>query len=1074
MLTIYRASAGAGKTHKLTGEYLMLLFSQPGAFRRILAVTFTNKATDEMKTRIVQELYHLAGGHKSDYLLQLSSFYSLTEKQVRELAKKILIAVLHDYSAFNISTIDHFFQQTMRAFTCEIGLQGGYGIEMDKNAVLSEAVDNMLANLGEKENKELLSWLLRFAEEKIEEGKNWNLRQDILDLGEELFKESYKAYSKELSEQIKDKSVLTTYKSKLYEVIKSTEATVKRLGENGLAIIKRNGLKPTDFKNTSRSPILLFEHLAQGVMKEPSASFVNLADNREDYVSKTATSEIRQSIYDAYEDGLNNCVKDVIALFNNLADYYTAKAIVRYYYTLGILTDISQYIALYREEKNVLLIADTTELLNKVIDGSDIPFIYEKTGTHVDHYMIDEFQDTSRMQWENFRPLLEESLAQGESNLVVGDVKQSIYRFRNSDWKLLDEQVRKDFAYESLREETLKENWRSCRHVVDFNNALFAIAPALLQDIYNNALDTSSLKEKERDALNTKIKAAYDKSYQHVPAPLQHKEGHVQVEFLSDEEDATWKDKALELLPITLERLQDKGYELKDIAILVRKNKEGAKIAEALLRYKEEHPSDRYSYDIISDEALFIRNSPAVRFLIMIMRYLKNPKDRTNRELVVYSYKVLIGEFGIYASEDEMIKKILSIPRQSLYELVEGLFRHFESCFHQTDQVFIQAFLDIVSEFAQRESPDLNHFLKWWDDNSGKHTISTPDGQNAIRIMTVHKSKGLGFKVVIIPFCDWSIDNSENPIIWCRPNKSPFNQVGLVPVLYAKELAKTNFAEDYFKERLYAFIDSLNTLYVAFTRAKEELIVFTAAQKEEKKDSKSKSKGQISNISALLWKTFGTDMGQTSGEKPLVSLSSYFNAEERRFEMGDQWVPERKKVGGPALGELPMNQLYSISPDNRLQLRLYGKNFFIDNKNRKRGTLMHDILSQITISADIDKVVEDYYLSGVINKEESKELSEHLEFLLQKEEVKEWYNGSFRILNEVDILFGKGFSKRPDRVMLNGEEVIVVDYKFGERQLKRYKDQVLTYIQLIKEMGYIQVKGYLWYVSLDKIEEVKK
>ena len=1046
MLTIYRASAGAGKTHKLTGEYLMLLFSQPGAYRRILAVTFTNKATDEMKTRIVQELYHLASGRASDYIQLLSSAYSLTERQVREQARKILVAILHDYSAFNISTIDRFFQQTMRAFTREIGLQGGYGIEMDQELVLTEAIDNLLADLEKPESKDLLSWLLRFAEDKIEDGGGWSLRKDIMSLSREVFKESY---------NIADKQALNAYKNELYAIIRSVEAEAKRLGEEGVALLKQFALQPSDFKGGSRSPFFYFEKLARGEMKEPTATFQALPDNPDAYTTKTTPPGLRQIIGCVYEEGLNACVKNIVSLFANLTAYNTAREIVRYYYTLGILTDISRQIASYREEKNVMLIADTTELLNKVISGSDAPFIYEKTGTHVDHYMIDEFQDTSGMQWNNFRPLVEESLANGRANLIVGDVKQSIYRFRNSDWKLLDEQVRRDFEEEQVREETLMDNWRSCRHIVEFNNGFFTAAPAILQDLYNEALKTSSLNEEERTAFFTKIMTAYDKSIQRVPPPFQKKDGHVRIDFLSGDEEKKWEQEAMERLPATLERLQDNGYALKDIAILVRTNQEGALVADTLLAYKEEHPSDRYNYDIISDDALFVGSSPAVRFLIAVLRYLRNTEDRTNKKLAMYAYQVLTGKFGESEADESVFQNLQSISRQSLYEVTEGLFRNFSAYFPETEQVFVQAFLDMVSEYAQKESADLNRFLRWWDETGYRKTIATPDGQNAIRILTVHKSKGLGFKVVIIPFGDWEIDHKPTKpvILWCHPEKKPFDRLHLVPVRYGQILSSTIFAKDYFKERLHAFIDNLNTLYVAFTRSKEELIVFSPRPRKINKEGKVE---KITSIADLLWAGVETDI------------------EDDTFERGEWWHPASGRTAEDTLEEIPMSRLYSVSPDDRLQLRLHGKGFFFDNARRKHGTLMHEVLSRIRTPKDIPASVESYRLAGVINREEAAELISRLEELLQAEEVKAWYDGSARVLNEVDILFGKGLSKRPDRVMIKDNKVIVVDYKFGERQDKRHPNQVRNYLQLIRKMGFERVDGYLWYVELGKIEAVNK
>ena len=1070
MLTVYRASAGAGKTHKLTGEYLTLLFTGPGAFRRILAVTFTNKATEEMKSRIVDELYNLASGRKSDYVELLTSTYSLTEDQVRKQAAKILIDILHDYSAFNISTIDRFFQQTMRAFTREIGLQGGYGIEMDQELVLTTAIDNLLSDLEKPESKDLLGWLLRFAEDKIENGGEWNLRKDIMALSREVFKESYKAFSEAVGRDIEDKKALDDYKNELYGIIRSVESSAKELGERGLAILNKYGLKVTDFKGGSRSPLTLLDRLVQGEMKEPSATFIGLADNLDGCFTKTVSLGTRQIIGCAFEDGLNDCIKGIISLFNNLTAYNTAREIVRYYYTLGILTDVSRQIAAYREEKNVMLIADTTELLNKVIGGSDAPFIYEKTGTHVDHYMIDEFQDTSGMQWNNFRPLIEESLAHSRDNLIVGDVKQSIYRFRNSDWKLLDEQVQADFSPEVVHEETLKDNWRSCRNIVEFNNALFTTLPGVLQTVYNEALSVSSLSEEQRAAFFT----AYDKSFQQVPPPFMQKDGHVRIEFLSGDDEKDWKEEALGRLPGVLEKLQDNGYVLKDIAILVRTNQEGAQVADTLLVYKEEHPSDRYNYDIISDEALFVSGSTAVRFMVSLLRYLKNPEDRTNGQIALYSYQVLKGIFGVEAPAfpPEVISVLQILSRQSLYEITEGLFRLFADDFPENEQVFVQAFLDMVSEYTQKESADLNRFLKWWDETGCRKTIATPDGQNAIRILTVHKSKGLGFKVVIIPFGDWEIDHKPTKpvILWCHPEEKPFDRLHLVPVRYGQSLGKTIFAGDYFKERLHAFIDNLNTLYVAFTRSKEELIVFSPRPKKIKEET-----GEVEKISTLtdaLWAGLRTDMPDTRKGEKLISLPAAFDAGTGVFELGDWWHPVAKEDNGD-IQEIGMARLSSISPDDRLQLRLHGKGYFFDNARRKHGALMHEVLSRIRTRKDIPQSVERYRQEGVIDREEAASLVARLEELLSLPEAASWYDGTARVLNEVDILFGKGLSKRPDRVMITGNSVIVIDYKFGEHTDQRYHSQVRNYLKLIRQMGYGEVEGFLWYVELNKIEAVK-
>ncbi|MDD4516180.1 UvrD-helicase domain-containing protein [Massilibacteroides sp.] len=1066
MLTVYRASAGAGKTHKLTGEYLKLLFTHPAAYRRILAVTFTNKATDEMKNRIVEELHVLASGKKSSFLKMLSDANNLQEATVRTEAKRILIRILHDYAAFNISTIDRFFQQTMRAFTREIGLQGGYGIEMDQNLVLTEAVDNLLNDLERPENKDLLNWLLRFAEDKIENGGEWNLRREIMILAQEIFKENYKALSADVTKDLENKEALEKYKEELSKIVRSVEAEAKKLGEKGLALMDQYGLQPADFKGGSRSAMFYFQKLANGEMKEPTATFSGFADNPEGCYTKTTPVATQQIIACVMDEGLNDCIKSILSLFGNLSAYYTAREITRYYYTLGILTDISRQIAAYREKKNILLIADTTELLNKIIAGSDTPFIYEKTGTRVDHYMIDEFQDTSKMQWDNFRPLLKESLAQAYSNLIVGDVKQSIYRFRNSDWTLLDSQVQQDFSPSELEEETLKENWRSLQHVVDFNNSFFSIAPSLLQAQYNEQVEASTLSEDERAEYVTRINKAYGESTQLVPDILSGDVGHVQIAFLPQNEETDWKEEALSRLPETIEHLQKNGYQLKDIAILVRTNREGATVAEMLLEYKEAHPDSIYKYDIISDDSLFVNSSPAVRFIISILKHLKHPDDQTHKQLALFSYIALVHNFEepvIQNSFPEETEKALqALSRSSLYEMTEGIYRLFADRFPENEHVFIQAFLDLVLEFTQKESADAGSFLRWWDDSGIKKTIATPNEQDAIRIMTIHKSKGLGFKAVILPFGDWEIDHkpTKSVILWCHPTITPFDRLHLVPVRYGQILANTYFAKDYFKEKLHAFIDNLNTLYVAFTRAKEELIVF--APRPKKAEANGEGVNRANSIADLLWISLCRD-----------ELSAMFQPEEGLFETG-KWYTTSYPEKPNDIKELSASSFHSISSEDRLHLRLRGKNLRFDDEQRKYGALMHDLLSLIYTHDDILPAIESYYQAGIINRTEVEQLQKQLNRSLNGTEVRSWFDGSFHTLNETDILFGKGLAKRPDRVMIKDGEVVVVDYKFGEIEEKKYSKQIKSYVDLIKAIGYKQVYGYIWYVELNKLVCVKE
>ncbi|MDR3261230.1 MAG: UvrD-helicase domain-containing protein [Tannerella sp.] len=1072
MLTIYRASAGTGKTHTLTGEYLRLLFAGRDVHARILSVTFTNKATEEMKNRIIRELYLLSSGQPSDFLSSLTDRYRKTEEQIRLQARRIMIRILHDYAAFHVSTIDHFFQQTIRAFIREIGLQGNYRVEMDKDLVLSEAIDNLLAGLDKKEHKHLLEWLLRFSEDKVERGENWDISNEIKALSNELFKEKYKAYSEEINRDIADKQALTRYKDTLFALIRSTEAEARQIGEQGLSILSRHNLQPSDFKGGARSSLFLFERLSKGVMKEPSDTFRSLAGRVEACYTKTTPPGKRQAIETAFHDGLDDCIQRAVHFFDHLANYYTAREITRFYYTLGILSDVSQQIKQWCEEKNRMLIADTTELLNRVIDGSDVPFIYEKTGTQIDHYMIDEFQDTSEMQWRNFRPLVRESLAYRRDNLIVGDVKQSIYRFRNSDWTLLDEKVRLDFSGEETTEKTLADNWRSHRHIVEFNNTFFTVAPELLQQRYNEGLDESALRPEQRDAFAAKISSAYHQSFQHVSPPFRTKDGHVRVELLPDTEEASWKEEAMNRLPPLIERLQDCGYALRDIAVLVRTRAEGMNVAETLLACKSARPDASYTYDIISEDALEIGSSSSVRFMVGMLHYLNRPDDPTVRQFAQMAHavirrKTLSGtEERSFAKEmqtrftEEILSKLRHLSHRSLYEAAEGIYRLFEMDFPENEQVFIQAFLDMVAEYAEREPAGSDKFLKWWKETGRQAKIAMPDSQNAIRILTIHKSKGLGFKVVILPFGDWDADQKNGSILWCHPQDAPFNQLHLAPVGYSKELNRTLFVEDYYHEKLHAYIDNLNALYVAFTRAKEELIVFTP-------DAEAKRTKAISKLIRDSLRTTGT-VATAEGET-LQSFAGGFRTEDV-FEWGDRWHTGASR--SDATEEIPVRRLPSVLPDDRIHLRLHRKGGFLDDKQRRYGVLMHELLSRIQTRANIRSAVMEKEAAGEITKKEAAGLTGRLDALLEQPEIKKWFDGSMHVMNEAEILFDNGKSGRPDRVMMADGRVFIVDYKFGEQKNECHRQQLKKYRQLIRDMGYEQVNSYLWYVELNEIEEV--
>jgi ATP-dependent exoDNAse (exonuclease V) beta subunit len=1080
-LHVIKASAGSGKTHRLTGDYLRLLFSAHDAYKNILAVTFTNKATEEMKSRIINELYGLSAGEKSDYLPLLSKQFRLSESQTRQKAAHILKTVLHDYSAFAISTIDKFFQQTMRAFTREMGLSGGYNVEVDDTAYLPEVIDNMLFELDKPENKELAQWLLAFMKDKIENNKGWSIKKDVQELAAEIFNEKYKSLSQSDKDKIHDKKHLADYKRTLTEIVRDFENKLKNIGEKGVNLINRFGLHYSDFKGGSKSAFSHFVKWANGEMKEPTATFVNLADNLDGWTTKTTAPEKKSAIETVYFEGLNEQIKSTVAHFENSTFYHSALNILKYFYTLGILNDVQRRLQQLQQDENIIFLSDTTELLNKIIADSDSPFIYEKTGTRLVNYMIDEFQDTSSMQWKNFKPLINESLAKNKFNLIVGDVKQSIYRWRNSDWRLLEEDVPqdKDLAH-SVKQESLDTNWRSDANIVRFNNAFFTLAPRILQGDYNRAMDAVS-DENFKQYASSKINDAYLQAYQHIPEKKEAREGKVDIAFLDSEKDNDWKTEALERLPKQLEQLQNEGFQLKDIAILVRWNSEAVAVAETLLKYKEENPASPYRYDIISNEALVIGNAQSVKAVIALLRWLKNRNDDTKKMLAVYEFYRFHRKISPDAAlqsflgrekidfPDDIGAQLDNISYLPFYEMIEAFFALSKDVLDEKENAYVQAFLDIALRFNTNTSSDINNFLNWWDEKGYKKTLFSSDDQDAIRLITIHKSKGLGFGAVVMPFADWGIDHNphHSDIIWCRPAEEPFNALSIVPLRYGRGLINTIFWKDYLEEKLFTYIDNLNLLYVAFTRAKHRLVVFTPKPIEKKE-------GDIKNISNILWLSISESrFFLPDSNLQLVQLEEYLQKSdtETLFSLGNAEI-FTKKESASLEKQTKTAQWQSIPFDNRLKLRFNSIGYFNNSGRRDYGMLMHDIISRVETIGDIPQAVNRKTVAGELSISEKERITNDLTAFLSIPEVADWYSGKYVVLNEMQMLHPRfGFS-RPDRVMLDTDSVIVVDYKFGEAENERYSRQVQHYVKQIAEMGYKNVSGFVFYVKMGRVLRV--
>ncbi len=1082
MLQLYRASAGSGKTFRLTQHYIQMLFDdhQSGVHRRILAVTFTNKATDEMKLRIVDELDRLARGASSHFRDELMQRYTWNAQQINQRAEQLLKEILHDYSFFAVSTIDRFFQQVLRNFAREIGLHGGYSIEIETEEILDKAIDDLLSRLDSKEDKQLFDWLMRLTTNQIEAGKKWNLKYQLRTLAQELFKEDFKKKFPLIRDKLLDKTFLETYQTTLTKITSVFEHQLAQKAGHALQLIEQQGLTVYDFKGQSRSPFASLLKFARKDISMPTNSFTKLYNDIGEWTTKTTPQ--KELIESLYFEGLNDAIGAILQHFEiHYRPYATAKAILKQLYALGILMDIDEQIRLESDETHRLLITDTTELLARIVDGSDTPFVFEKIGVNIHHLLLDEFQDTSDLQWLNFRPLLLNSLASGNENLVVGDVKQSIYRWRNSNWELLDKQLFNDVGADHIHEEYLNENWRSGRAIVNFNNAFFSIASGFLQQQVSDLIPANRTDDERIVPLYDKITHAYNKIAQQCPETAM--EGSVTIQFI-DEQGKAYREAVLGRLVEWIEKWQDAGYKPGDMAILVRRNVEATEIVNYLIRYQNsEQAKSGYSYEVISDEALIIGNAQTVQLLVLLMQYVLHPGDAMLRAKIAMLYFQMSDEastgnavtayflpseeqrinFGVF--EQAVLHCVKEGRNGSLFELTESLIRLLPLSKVEAEAVFLQAFQDWVHHFSLSESMGIDAFLAWWDDKGTRKRVPSPESSHAIRVMTIHKSKGLGFKVVVFPFTDWKLDKQQ-AMLWCEPNSNPFDELPLVPINYNSKLLDTIFVSDYLEEKTATLIDSLNVAYVAMTRAKEVLLVFAPCPKKTEKE--------VATFSSLLYHCIVQkhEIDLSTDLTPTISLSSAWNEQQLRLELGSCPKTKQETIH---TNRVTYSYGEAAAHDRVLDVKFHSKDFWeqktTDAPSRLNyGLLMHDVLRHIRHFDDANHVVADLERTGRITQDEKTEVERMLADFWLIPETREWFAPTLKSLNEVAIFTPEGDSYVPDRVVFDKDNVLVIDYKFGVPN-KQHHRQVLHYKQLIEQMGY-SVAAYLCYVPNKQVVSV--
>ncbi len=1074
-LKIFRASAGSGKTYTLTGEYINLLFSNPSDYHKILAVTFTNKATAEMRTRILENLYELSNDKIKDpnYLKDLMKHHKLTESQIRERAALILRFLLHDYSRFSVSTIDSFFQSIVRSFAKEMGLPIGFRLELQPNQIMTQAIDRVILEMDQPGQADLKKWLIEFAETKMEQDKGWNITREIRQISEAIYSEVFQENAVALWKELASKQQLYDFRKTLRTIVNETDLRLQKIGKEALDIISKHELNISeDFFRKSTSPVKVFlkmDSLKTFINEQSYKALINDVDR---WFRKDNSSEKNNAIRDAFEGGLNQLLNDAQNLLKDKGkDYFTAAAILENLNALGIVTDVSLKMSELCREKNLFLISGTNHLLSRIIDNNETPFIYEKTGTRYSHFMIDEFQDTSSLQYQNFKPLINESLASKNSTLLVGDVKQAIYRWRNSDWNLLAYQVEKDFIGYGYEPKNLDINWRSLEEVIKFNNHFFSKASEIVQSVFNGMIPEAIQDETGISELKSKITNAYTDVVQQVSGDKKETGGNVYIKFFEGNKNETDEEVITKVVERVCELLKAE-YQLSDICILVRTNKVGILLTNALLSGLY-HPEKR-SIAVISSESLLLSASEAIKLIINQLRFIQNPGDQITESFVrlIWNKCHLQINPEIYDSSEAFNSdteeewqiyraKLIKLQENPLYELAESLVRMLPTLLHDQHAVYIQAFMSLLLGFINDETADLNAFLEYWDKSSEKFSLSVPENQDAMKVMTIHKSKGLEFKAVIIPFFSWDlISKNKNNLLWIKPEQAPFDQLTLLPVSYKKDLLHSHFSSDYLFETLQQYVDNLNLSYVAFTRARENLSVIGTIKNQEIKS--------VQTVADLLYTFLADHSKDEYWNQELLEYKRYIKSNKNLNKK------ETKKEIRPQ-NNLEINQLNSSSFRGKVKMHLESVDYFHEDEQIRKvnyGTVMHQLFERIISIDDVEPALKTLRFKGRITMDDYMVLKKQALDWLADERVKSWFDGTFAVKTEAGILWKE--QKRPDRVMIGENKVVVVDYKFGDKKSATHLDQMRGYIRLIHQMGYKNIKGYLWYVTLGEIKEVNE
>ena len=1061
-LRLYKASAGSGKTFRLAVEYIKLLIEDPSSFRHILAVTFTNKATSEMKQRILSQLYGIAQGLKSSdsYLREIrrelraspqaeTRLIAGNEALCRQRAGQALTLLLQDYSYFRVETIDSYFQSILREVARELMLPGDFRVEITTEEPLRQAVQELFDTL--PQDADIYDGVVNLLHNRILEQQNWQIKNELETFGKQLFNERFLALPRQERARVGEMQHLTAYRHFLTELEQDALARIGKVGASFVAL---------DFvqllSRTNGGPHSLIAYCSDPAkwllgFRSLSATLIAMIDNPARWLNKAQQTPM------LLEKVRLICLPLLAEALDQLGVCLAIKSLRNNLDALSFVGLINRHIKRLNEQEHRFLLSDTAHLLSELIAASDIPFIYERTGVQLSHIMIDEFQDTSYLQWQNFLPLVKEATSAGNACLIVGDVKQSIYRWRNSDWSILNNLDSHPTLARHIEPIEEHRNFRSGEVVVRFNNAFFKQACEWIAEEYARRTQASP----------DDIRTAYTGMAQE-PLPGQQGRGFVCVQIAQpsspDEQTSAPKtspqEDVMTCVADALKSLFDKGVPPTEVAILTRTNDQ----ISALIDYL----SPLFPHvSFVSNEAYKLEASGAVQVVVQALRVVQAPADRAQRVLLAALYHQAHGRptpHALFAAEGEELdaflpdgfsKRLASLARKPLYSLCETIIELFELHTIDGQEAYLIAFLDMLFQHLQQHTADIDHFLDHWE-HAGKEKPVPMGRMEGVQLLTIHKAKGLEYHSVIVPLIDLSMSDGKSNILWVPtpkelcPPEAP-DELPFAPINYSVRLSPPNlYAPDYAEEMKRLLVDNLNLLYVAFTRARQNLFVIGTPPPQKSTGIFASSlltpctQGEIAPYEAPAEKATSQEVNPMTWPTRPLPLPLHTHTPRLRFRQGEQ------------------ARRFFLSDD--------GEAFSPREAKRQQGLRLHLLLSRLRTRSDIPAVAAQAAAEGLGDSKET--IEKALNDCLSQEGVRDWFAASWRVLNERTILAadaqGNPQRWRPDRVITDGQRTLVIDYKTG-RPRPEHREQVNTYMQLLSHMGYPHVEGRLWYISSQTI-----